>query len=130
MCAIILTTCTLPDKPSKPGEPLKISNVTEKTADLEWSPPSSDGGLPLTGYVIEVRQSSRSTWGPAGKVDDKTTTFTAKELVAGNEYNFRVMAVNDEGESVPLESTVTAKPVKKIGTYDCVLVSVISICVC
>ena len=54
-------------------------------------------------------------WSTAGEVDDKTTEFTAKKLVVDNEYYFRVKAVNDEGESLPLESDDTAKPKKKIG---------------
>lgn len=51
----------------------------------------------------------------SGKVDGKTLTFTANDLREGQEYFFRVIAVNDEGESEPLESKDTVKPVKELG---------------
>ncbi|KAK7507540.1 hypothetical protein BaRGS_00001475, partial [Batillaria attramentaria] len=102
------------DVPGKPKGPLEINNVTDKSADLTWKPPESDGGTPLTGYIIEVRPDSRSTWTKAGNVDGATTSFTVPDLREGQEYHFRVMAVNAEGQSAPLESKETAKPTKKI----------------
>jgi hypothetical protein len=114
------------DKPSKPIGPLTVSNVTERTADLEWEAPESDGGLPLLNYIIEMKQTSRSTWIKSGTVDGKTTLFTVSELLAGNEYNFRVTAVNKEGESPALKAMETAKPVKKIGMCDELLTSSIA----
>jgi len=103
-----------PDVPGKPRGPLEVSNVTEKSADLQWKAPDSDGGSPLTSYLIEVRPSTRTTWTKAGQVDGATTTFTAPDLEPGSEYYFRVFAVNAEGQSVPLEGLDTAKPAKKI----------------
>ena len=93
---------------------MEISNVTESSADLAWKAPDSDGGTPILAYVIELRPSNRSTWTKAGTVDSITTTFTALELREGTEYHFRVMAVNSEGQSEPLEGKDTAKPTKKI----------------
>ena len=48
-------------------------------------------------------------------MDRDTTKFTVPDLKEGLEYYFRVTALNDEGESKPLESVDTAKPKKKIG---------------
>jgi titin len=103
---------------------LEISNVTENSANLSWKAPDSDGGSPLTSYLVEVRPSTRTTWTKAGTVDGNTTTFTAPDLEPGNEYIFRVFAVNAEGQSAPLEGIDTAKPVKKI----CKLMNV-SVCI-
>ena len=100
--------------PGKPKGPLEVSNVTEKTADLQWKAPDSDGGTPLTSYIIEMRPDSRSTWTKAGSVDGATTKFTVPDLKVGTEYHFRVLAVNVEGQSAPLEGMDTAKPAKKI----------------
>jgi len=106
-----------PDVPGKPRGPLEVSNVTEKSADLQWKAPDSDGGSPLTSYLIEVRPSTRTTWTKAGQVDGATTTFTAPDLEPGSEYYFRVTAVNAEGPSASLEGIETAKTEKKIGEY-------------
>ena len=77
---------------------------------MSWQPPSKDGGSPLTGYVIEKRDARRTQWVKAGSVDTDTTSFTASKLLEDNEYVFRVVAVNAEGESEPLESKDAAKP--------------------
>jgi titin len=91
-----------------------VSNVTENTADISWKAPDSDGGSPITSYLVEFRPSTRTTWMKAGTVDGNTMTLTAPDLLTGNEYLFRVFAVNEEGQSAPLEGIDTAKPVKKI----------------
>ena len=91
-----------------------MSNVTDCSADLQWKAPDSDGGSPLTSYIIEMRPDSRSTWTKAGSVDGATTTFTVPDLKVDTEYHFRVIAVNAEGQSAPLEGKETAKPTKKI----------------
>ena len=91
--------------------------MTENSADLQWKAPDSDGGSPLTSYVIEVRPSNRTAWTKAGSVDGATTTFTVHDLQDGTEYQFRVFAVNAEGQSAPLEGLDTAKPAKKISEF-------------
>ena len=91
-----------------------MSDVTDCSADLQWKAPESDGGSPLTSYIIEVRPDSRSTWTKAGSVDGDTNRFTVPDLKVDTEYHFRVTAVNAEGQSAPLEGKETAKPTKKI----------------
>lgn len=97
--------------------PLKISDVTDNSATLSWAAPEDDGGQPLTGYLVEMRPSTRSSWMKAGSLEPTDTTFTVLDLLEGTEYFFRVTAINDEGHSEPLESKDTAKPKKKIGKY-------------
>lgn len=65
-----------------------------------------------------MRPDSRSTWTKAGSVDGSSTTFTVPDLKEGTEYHFRVMAVNAEGQSAPLEAVDTAKPAKKKGELE------------
>ena len=96
-----------------------MSNITETSADLQWKAPESDGGTPLTSYIIEVRPDSRSTWTKAGSVDGTSTSFTVPDLKVDTEYHFRVIAINAEGQSAPLEGLDTAKPAKKIGKFFC-----------
>ena len=115
--AKLLSHVLVTEKPSKPTGPFTVDNVTENSADLQWNPPESDGGTPLTSYIIEVRPDSRSTWTKAGSVSGTTNTFTVPDLKVDTEYHFRVIAVNAEGQSAPLEAKDTAKPVKKIGRH-------------
>lgn len=102
------------DVPSAPLGPLEVTNVTVNTADLEWKPPKSDGGSSITEYLIEVKTVGRSTWSRAGTVDGKTTQFTVKKLIEDTEYLFRVIAINAEGKSPPLEASDITKPTRKL----------------
>lgn len=105
---------SISDKPSTPVGPLIISNVTQVSADLEWKPPESDGGTPLKYYVIEIRESRRNTWGRVADVKPTHTKFTVPSLVVDNEYMFRVIAVNAEGQSPPLTCVDPATPRKEV----------------
>ena len=102
------------DVPDRPEGPVEISNITKDSVTLSWQPPNKDGGTPLTGYVIEQRDTRRTQWVKTGSVDKDTTTFVASKLLEDNEYVFRVTAVNAEGESEPLESQDVAKPKQPI----------------
>ena len=100
--------------PDKPEGPVQISDITKDSVTLSWQPPNKDGGSPLTGYVIEQRDTRRTQWNKAGSVDKDTTSFVASKLIEDNEYVFRVTAVNAEGESQPLESKEATKPKQPI----------------
>lgn len=103
------------DKPSPPEGPLVASDITADSATLTWKPPKSDGGSPLTGYVIEKRDVRKTTWTKVASVDAKTLTCVATKLLEGTPYLFRVMAVNKEGSSLPLESEDEIVPKKPAG---------------
>jgi len=45
-------------------------------------------------------------WVPAGIVDPDKTEHTVTGLEPGHKYEFRVKAVNEEGESEPLQTDV------------------------
>jgi len=76
---------------------------------LEWQPPDDDGGIPLEFYEIEKMDEATGRWVPCGRANDPK--FVAQNLQAGHQYQFRVKAVNKEGESDPLgtEHGVLAK---------------------
>lgn len=82
---------------------------------LTWNPPAKDGGSPVTNYVVEYRDAKRTTWSKAGDVSADKTFYVADRLITGNDYYFRVIAVNDEGQGQPLESLETVRPEKQIG---------------
>lgn len=103
------------DKPEKPTGPITFSYITNESVTLNWQPPAKDGGAPVTNYVIEYRDAKRTTWSKAGDVSADKTFFVADKLLTGNEYYFRVIAVNEEGQGQPLESLETVRPEKPIG---------------
>lgn len=81
---------------------------------LSWDAPSSDGGSPITDYVIEYSQDA-SSW---STYDDGVGTATNSVLtgLAGESYFFRVFAVNDIGTSLPSNQLNIVAQVSSTGT--------------
>ncbi|CAJ0587388.1 unnamed protein product, partial [Mesorhabditis spiculigera] len=90
------------DHPSKPKGPLKVSNVTKNSCELDWKPPEDDGGADISHYQIEKQDQATGRWVPCGESQD--THFKVNDLTPGHEYKFRVKAVNRYGDSDPLEA--------------------------
>ena len=93
---------TVIDKPGKPEGPLKIADVHKEGCKLKWNPPLDDGGVPIDYYAVEKMDTESGRWMSAGRA--KEPFIELNNLVPGQEYKFRVMAVNAEGESEPLEA--------------------------
>ena len=121
---MMISTCSLiflflTAAPSPPEGPLIISEVTADSVLVCWQPPVHDGGLALTGYVVERLDKSRTTWVTAGRIGSKVTAYCVQNLLEGCEYFFRVFAENPEGLSPPLlslEPVKTKRPKGKIKT--------------
>ncbi|KAF3843850.1 hypothetical protein F7725_002699 [Dissostichus mawsoni] len=99
------------DRPGPPGGPLEVSDVTADNCILSWAPPADDGGAKIDGYVIQKRESSRLVW--TNVVSDlQVTQYKVTKLLKGNEYIFRVMAVNKYGigECLDSEPTIADNP--------------------
>lgn len=96
-------------KPSKPKGPLKVSDVTAEGCKLKWDKPEDDGGEPVDHYVVERMDTETGRWVPV--TTSKTPEADVTGLNEGKDYQFRVKAVNAEGESEPLETEIptTAK---------------------
>ncbi|XP_070201688.1 immunoglobulin-like and fibronectin type III domain-containing protein 1 isoform X1 [Littorina saxatilis] len=60
--------------PGKPVGPLEAKAITRDSVQLDWKPPQDDGGLPITGYIIEKREAMRMTWSRADKTTDDEDT--------------------------------------------------------
>jgi Fibronectin type III domain len=71
---------------------------------VEWGIPESDGGAPLEGYTIAVRNIKKTTWMEVGRVGADVQKFNLRDLQDGYEYLIRIKARNEIGLSDPLES--------------------------
>ena len=67
---------------------------------IKWKAPIDDGGAPITTYHIEARAVG-SEWQAWEMVDSATTRLTLQKLQRGQEYQFRIIAVNRAGKSEP-----------------------------
>ena len=102
------TISSLPfeDRPGKPEGPLKITDVTKETCVVSWKAPLDNGGASVDKYIIERLDVARGEWTPTGEVNGDINTLRVIRLTPGKEYMFRVRAVNKEGESDSLETSV------------------------
>ncbi|GAA49621.1 twitchin, partial [Clonorchis sinensis] len=88
------------DKPSKPGE-VTCTSVGADFVNLTWGRPASDGGGRLRGYIVEKRDIGSQNWSRVTPHPVLTTSYNVPNLIEDITYEFRVIAVNDAGESEP-----------------------------
>ena len=81
---------------------MQAVNITRNSVTLSWFPPASDGGAAISGYLLERRELTLSTWQRVARVKPIHTSYTVTNLRDGASYFFRVSAENIEGVSVPL----------------------------
>ena len=99
------------DVPGKPDIP-DVTDVDRTHIGISWSPPESDGGSPITSYLIEKKDTSSTRW---IKIKETIidTEFTIRDLTEGQTYEFRVAAVNKAGPgpfSEPTEPKLCKPP--------------------
>lgn len=81
--------------PGKPGTP-EVYDWDKDWAELRWVPPVDDGGRPITGFQIEKRKKDGfSKWLKIGETP--MNEYRATNLDEGEEYEFRVSAINAVG---------------------------------
>jgi len=98
------------EPPSPPKEPY-ITDFDNQSVTLRWSKPQSDGGRPITHYIVQ-KKDKFGGWFDALVTDDSNCCAIIDELEAripglseGKWYQFRVVAVNKAGESWPSSET-------------------------
>ena len=101
--------------PSPPTAPLEIHPVGPHALTVEWGAPESDGGAPLEGYKIAVRDARRQMWMEVGRVTADVQRLKVQDLSEGHEYFVRIFAKNEVGFSDPLENEEPFKVVRPPG---------------
>lgn len=94
----------LPAVPSPPTAPLEARVLAANAHVFEWGIPESDGGAPLLGYHIAIRDMKKSMWIEVGRVPAGVHKFQIRDLQENHEYMIRIFAKNEIGLSEPLES--------------------------
>ena len=106
-------------KPSAPVGPVEFSDIQKNSVVITWKPSDSDGGSPITGYYIEMREAPKSSWKRVATVGPDVTTYNVPNMKEKEEHFFRVYAENKVGQSDALTSdgvTVKSKFGKKCFT--------------
>lgn len=86
--------------PAAPGQP-EVTEVTEASATIEWKAPEDDGGNPVTGYDVYIKAKKSTSWRKVTKTKTTVTKFVFEALEKEVEYETRVTAWNQAGESEP-----------------------------
>lgn len=92
------------DEPSKPKN-VDLTDWDKDHADLKWDKPDNDGGAPITSYIIEFKEKFGQEWSKGIEVPGDQFTGTVPGLKEGQQYEFRVRAVNKAGPGEPSDAT-------------------------
>jgi hypothetical protein len=88
--------------PTLPGSPtvgsVSVSSITIGNADasVNFSPPASDGGSPITSYTVTALDST-DVYNGGQTVTGSSSPLTISSLVNGDSYTFTVTATNSVG---------------------------------
>jgi len=103
-----------PAVPDKPGVP-QLTDVKDGSMTVTWTPPDSDGGAPITGYVLEYRSEASATWKKATEKALTELKFAATGLNETEMYEFRVAAVNKAGNGPYSDNSAPTKAKEVLG---------------
>lgn len=98
------------------------SEVFATSAVLTWEAPKSDGGSPVTGYLIDRATNNSGRWIRVTRDEVKDLTLSFDSLMEGTVYEFRVYAVNKKGESQPSEPCEPFTAKNPYGKATCVII--------
>ena len=91
-------------KPSAPVGPVEFSDIQKTSVVISWKPSENDGGSPITGYYIEMREAPKSSWQRVTTVNYDITSYCVQNLKEKKEFFFRIYAENKVGRSDALVS--------------------------
>ena len=114
------TPLAQPPPPPPPPPPSTISDAPENLQAttgnaeviLSWDAPGNDGGADITSYQYRLKEnggdfSAYTDIPESGPGEANARSYTVTGLTNGQEYVFRVRAVNEHGGGFPAEVTVT-----------------------
>ncbi len=94
---------------SLPGAPTGVSATAgDQQVAVSWTAPASDGGSPLTGYVVTPYIGATAQ--TAATFASTATSQTITGLTNGTAYTFRVAAMNASGTGTPSVASAPVTP--------------------
>ncbi|KAM9366083.1 myosin-binding protein C, cardiac-type [Symphorus nematophorus] len=97
-----------------PPEALKIMDVWGFNVALEWKPPKDNGNCEITGYTVQKADKKTMEWYTVYDQYRRTNCIVS-DLIMGNEYVFRVFAINLVGLSQDPCNTKDSAYIQKTG---------------
>ena len=108
---VVLGTPTSGNTAPAPPTGLTANAKGETQVDLSWTAPTSNGGVAISGYKVEVSTNGTTTWSDlAADTASTDTTYSHTGLAAGNTRHYRVSAINsvDTGDASGVAGATTA----------------------
>ena len=112
----VIFVTAVPGAPDKPT----VSSVTRNSMTVNWEEPEYDGGSPVTGYWLEMKDTTSKRWKRVNRDPIKAMTlgvsYKVTGLIEGSDYQFRVYAINAAGvgpASLPSDPTTARDPIGK-----------------
>lgn len=57
-----------------------MRSLNANAVEVEWGVPETDGGSPLTGYAIAIRDIKKTMWMEVGRVEASIQKLTIRDL--------------------------------------------------
>jgi hypothetical protein len=117
---------TPPLKPPRPPASFVATPRSPNAVQVNWLPPASNGGAPITGYTATISEggvvdATCKTTGTSCFLGGLGTIYYINGLKRGNKatlYRLAVVATNEVGNSKPAKvSSTTANPADPICSY-------------
>ena len=119
MTVIFISPLTSLDVPSQCGRP-NILDWTPTFVDISWAAPASDGGAPLSEFILEMKETTMRDWAEncvikLVDIESEGDLYRGRceNLDEEYQYRFRVIAVNKAGKSQPSSSSDTVVAMHK-----------------
>ena len=94
----VIDGSTIPSAPQN----LAATAISSSQINLSWALPSSNGGLPITGYKIVRSTDGGTTWSTiVPNTGSESTTYSDTGLDKKTTYTYSIYAINGVGSSPP-----------------------------
>jgi hypothetical protein len=91
--------------------------MTDTSFTLMWQPSEHDGGTKIIEYTVDIKESTKKVWRTVGTTSVGNTYIFVDKLVKDQTYDFKIIARNKIGNSLPLLTEEKIIAGRKISEY-------------